>query len=218
MILERSPLPPPGPDEDARERARRKAVKIHLYLLDRQDRIYDESCLMCGRTARYSQTRNAFDTPWDDKPSVKHFCSDDCGDTYMYEEPRAYFWCDGCDREICEQHPMNSWHIQHRDFESDIVCLRCYRDLILENGVEREKLEAGKIPGMFFDWGNCMALDKGYQIVPGFTDFFVDSPEKVDEFRGKALEFMDRGYSVVIGYEAMAIGGPDGYVTLMVRR
>lgn len=218
MILERSSLPLPGLEDDIRERARKRAVKIHLYLLDREDRIYDKSCLMCGRTARASQTRDAFDTPWDDEPSVKHFCSDDCGDTYMYDEPRAYFWCEGCNREVCEQHHMNSWHIQYRDYDDHTVCLRCYRDLILENGVEREKLEAGRIPGMFFDWGNEQALDKGYQEIPGFTNFFVDSQEKADEFRGKALEFMDMGYRVVIGYERMAIGGPEGYVTLMARR
>jgi hypothetical protein len=216
-ILERSSLPLPGLEDDFKEKARRRAVKINLYLEDRADRL-EEECIMCGRTARSSQTRYAYDTPWDDEPRVKHFCSDDCGDTFMYEEPWAYFWCDGCDREICEQNPMNGWHIQYREYDGNTVCLRCYKDLILENGVEREKLEAGKIQGMFFDWGNGQALEKGYQEVPGFTNYHVHTPETAEEFRDKALDFIDHGYRVVIGYERMAIGGSEGYVTLMVRR
>jgi len=84
--------------------------------------------------------------------------------------------------------------------------------------VEREKLEAGKIPGMFFDYGNHQALEKGYREFPGFADYFVNSQEKADEFRNKALELMDHGYRVVIGYERMTVGGPEGYITLMVKR
>jgi hypothetical protein len=205
-------------EEDVTEKAMSRAARIHLYLLDREDRLYDSECLMCGKPARASQTRHAYETPWQDEPTAKYFCSDDCGDTYMYEEPFAYFWCDECDREICEQNPQNGWHIQYREYDGRTVCLRCYQELILENGVEREKLEEGQIPGMFFDWGNREALKEGYREVPGFTGFFVNSQEKVDDFRNKALEFMDRGYRVVIGYESLAIDGSEGYVTLMAKR
>jgi len=135
----------------------------------------------------------------------------------MYEEPWAYFWCDPCNREISEQNPMNGWHIQHRDYDDHTVCLRCYRDLILDNGIEREKLEAGKIPGMFFDWGNSEPKEAGYQEVPGFTKYFVNSQGKLDEFRRKALGFIDEGKKVVIGYESLAYGGSEGYVTMMYK-
>jgi hypothetical protein len=174
--------------------------------------------MLCYHNARESQTRYAFETPWDDDPVVKHFCSDDCGDTSMYEEPWAYFWCDGCDREICEQNPLNGWHIQYRDYDGDQVCLRCYKDLILENGVERKKIESGKIPGMFFDWGNTLAREAGYGEVPGFKKFLINSQERVDEFRKKALELMDEGEKVVVAYERMAMGGDEGYITMMAKR
>ena len=172
---------------------------------------------MCNRQARESQIRHAYDTPWDDEPKLKHFCSDDCGDSYMYEEPWAYFWCNACDREVCEQNPMNGWHIQYRDYDDHTVCLRCYKDLILENGVEREKLEAGQIPGMFFDWGNIQAWKAGYKEVPEFKNYHINRQVKVDEFKKKALELMDEGKKVVIGYESLAIGGSEGYVTMMVK-
>ncbi|MBW1697573.1 MAG: hypothetical protein JRH18_23965 [Deltaproteobacteria bacterium] len=131
-----------------------KAEKLHRYLEDRADRL-DETCMLCEKkSARRSHTRFSYDTPWDDEPQDKLFCSDDCADTYMYEEPWVYFWCEPCEREICEQNPLNGWHIQYRDYGYERVCLSCYKDLILENGVERDKLESGHIPGMFFDWGN----------------------------------------------------------------
>lgn len=216
-ILERKPRPLPGFEEIVKRSAGLRAQKIHNYLLDRADRM-EEDCLLCERKkARRSQIRYAYDTPWDDEPVEKLFCSDDCGDSYMYEEPWAYFWCDSCDREICEQNPRNGWHIQYRDYDGERVCLRCYKDLILENGVEREKIEAGEIPGMFFNWGNPEAKEAGYREVPGFTNYFVNGQEKVDTFRKKALQLMDEGKKVVIGYESLAIGGGEGYVTMMVK-
>jgi len=194
-----------------------RARKIHIYLHGRADRLYDEECLMCSHTPLESQTRHAFDTPWDDEPKLKYFCSDACGDSYMYEEPYAYFWCNECNREVCEQNPMNGWHIQYRDYDDETVCLRCYEDLILENGVELEKIERGGIPGMFFSWGNSEPIEAGYHVVPRFKNYHVNSQERADEFRVRAMELIDRGMKVVIGYESLAYGGGEGYVTMMAK-
>jgi hypothetical protein len=125
--------------------------------------------------------------------------------------------CVKCDREISEQNRQNGWHIQYRDYDGQMVCLKCYKDLIIKNGVEREKLEAGKIPGIFFSFGNPEPLQAGYKEVPGFTNFFVRSEESVDKFTKRALQFIDQGKKVVIGYESMGIGGGEGYVTLLVK-
>ena len=45
------------------------------------------------------------------------------------------------------------------------------------------------------------------------------SPDRTqaDRFRKKALELIDRGGKVVIGYERLAIGGSKGYATLLVK-
>lgn len=216
-ILERSSLPLPGCEDFLRKSAWVRANKIHNYLLDRADRL-PEGCMLCGtKKARRSQTRYAYDTPWEEEPVTKVFCSDDCGDSYMYEEPWAYFMCEKCDREVCEQNPRNGWHIQYRDYQGDQVCLRCYESLILENGVEREKLKDGQIPGMFFSYGNLEPLRAGYREMEGFRDFFISNQRSADRFRKKALDLMDQGKKVIIGYERMAIGGSEGYVTLMVK-
>ncbi|MCJ7645712.1 hypothetical protein MUO65_02225 [bacterium] len=214
-ILSRSTLPLPGIEDALIEEAWQRANRIHDYLLERADRM-DEDCMLCEKKkARQSQTRYAYDTPWDNEPVAKLFCSDDCGDSFMYEEPWAYFMCGKCDREISEQNPRNGWHIKYRDYDGQMTCLKCYEDLILENGVERDKVEAGKIPGMFFSYGNLEPIKAGYREVEGFRDFFVSCQWDADRFRKKALELMDQGRKVVIGYERMAIGGGEGYVTLM---
>ena len=38
-----------------------------------------------------------------------------------------------------------------------------------------------------------------------------------DTFKKKALQLMDQDKKVVIGYESLAYGGSEGYVTLMVK-
>jgi hypothetical protein len=217
MILDRSSLPLPGFEDIVYEKARERARRIHDYLVDRSDRL-EERCMLCeSKPARYSQTRYVYETPWDDAPIEKIFCSDNCAETYLYEPPFAYFWCSLCEREICEQNPMNGWHIQHRTYDGEPVCLSCYRDLILENGVEIEKLAAGQIPGMFFNSGNTDAKAAGYREVPGFSNFFVSDRIQADAFCRKALDLMDADKKVIVGYERLALGGEEGYVTLMVK-
>lgn len=200
-----------------RLRAASKAQRIHDYLEHRADRL-DESCMLCEeKPALRSETRYAYETPWDEEETVKLFCSEDCADIYLYDGDFSYFWCHECEREICGQHPRNGWHIQYRTYDDEQVCLSCYQDLIFENGVEREKLEDGQIPGMFFSCGNLEPKEAGYEEVPGFTDYFANTQERVDEFRNKALELMEDGRKIVIGYERMAYGGLEGYVTLMAK-
>ena len=70
---------------------------------------------------------------------------------------------------------------------------------------------------MFFSYGNTEPIQAGYKEVEGFKNFFVSCKWDADRFRNKALELMDQGKHVVIGYERMAIGGSEGYVTLMVK-
>jgi hypothetical protein len=216
-IIKRFP-PLSGFEDAVCEMARSRSCRIHDYLLDRADRL-DEPCVLCyAKQARRSFTRFVYDTPWDDEETEKPFCSEECADIYLYEEPYAYFWCGRCEREICEQHPGNGWHIQYREYDGETVCLRCYQEAILEDGVEREKLEAGQIPGMFFSWGNSEAKQAGYEEVPGFTDFYIHDEESRKAFRDRAIELMDGGHLVVIGYERLAIGGSEGYATLMARK
>lgn len=206
-------------EDDARIMAINRAGIIRDYLLERADRL-DVLCYLCEvKPARQSQTRHAYDSPWDENSRTLRFCSDDCGDSYLYEEPWAYFWCEPCDREICEQNPANGWMVQYRRVDHQQICLSCYQDRLLEEGLEfeREKLEKGEIPGMFFSYDNLEAREAGYREVPGFMDYLVNSQGKADRLIRKALKLIDQGKKAVIGYERLAIGGSEGYVTLMVK-
>lgn len=218
MILQRESPILPHFERIAKFAAMSGAKTIHEYLKDRADRL-DERCDCClERSARGSFTRYVYETPWDSTETEKHFCSEDCEQSYLYEGDFSYFMCEWCQREICGQHPRNGWHIQYRENDGQTICLRCYEQAILENGVERQKLENGKIPGMFFSHANIEPKEAGYLEVPGFRDFFINSEERLEEFRHKALSLIDEGYKVVIGYERLAIGGSEGYVTLMAKK
>jgi endogenous inhibitor of DNA gyrase (YacG/DUF329 family) len=216
-IVSRSSRPLPGFEELNDRYHRFKASKLHDYLSDRADRM-DVPCILCrDKSARRSCTRYVYETPWDEIETEMPFCSEDCETAYLYTGDFQYFWCEPCGREICEQNPKNGWHIQYRDYDGETVCLRCYKDLILENGIEREKLEAGKIPGMFFNHGNPEPQEAGYAEIPEFSSFPIKSEAMADIFIRKALDLMDQGSRVVVGYERMAIDGSEGFVTLLVK-
>ena len=131
-ILSRSTLPLPGIEDALIEKAWERANRIHNYLIERADRM-DEDCMLCEKKkARQSQTRYAYETPWDEEPVAKLFCSDDCGDTYMYEEPNAYFMCYRCDREILDRNPQDRMQMQYRNYDGELICLKCCEGLTSE--------------------------------------------------------------------------------------
>ena len=189
-----------------------------------------------------------YDTPWDDTPRMvwvhgenhhadgdyqpntfadRHYkeglgikrgypygdCLDLLSDT-GYADFR-YFECVDCGRMVCEQNPCNGWHSQYRDTEEGQICLKCYETAILRDGVDREALESGKLPGMFFSRGNSEATEAGFAVVEGFEDVFIGDPQPTID---KALSLIDAGNKVVIAYESMAIGGLEGYVTLLAKK
>ena len=42
-----------------------------------------------------------------------------------------------------------------------------------------------------------------------------EEEESVKRYYEKAIELIDKGHKVVVAYESMAIGGLEGYVTLL---
>jgi hypothetical protein len=70
---------------------------------------------------------------------------------------------------------------------------------------------------MFFSHANTEPKEAGYEEVHGFASYHVRDSVTAEAFRKKALELMEMGKAVVIGYERLAYGGGEGYVTLMVK-
>lgn len=176
-----------------------------------------EFCSNCGEPLPQVEDRIAldtFDSPYDDKPCISVFCSEECREEYLELGDFSYFYCSECGRLICEQHPNNGWHIQYRVVGCEQVCLQCYCEDKLENGLSAEELEDG-IPGLFLDKEDYE--QKGWRPVSGFTDVFVNGPRPKERFLEKARDLLDEGFQVMVVYERLAYGGLEGYVTLIHR-
>ncbi|MBI4446884.1 MAG: hypothetical protein HY645_13385 [Acidobacteria bacterium] len=160
-----------------------------------------------------------YDTPWQEQPRTAWFCSDACEEAYTSSGSFDYDWCDGCNRQICGQNPGNGWHVQFREHEElGYVCLRCYETEILENGQPRSDFEGSRIKGgMFFSHGNEEPKRTGFEEVSGFDDYFVATTQEAKKYNSHALSLIDHGRKVLTAYERMAIGGLEGYVTMMAK-
>lgn len=181
-------------------------------------------CINCGNLIlkEHSFGGNFYDTPWDKKPNPDvRFCSQLCENAYygnIYSKDFAYFTCISCGRTICQQNPGNGWHIQYREVYDELVCLKCYQEDILKNGIPIEKFEKGVISGMFFSFGNEEVFNAGYAEVPGYVNIKIEDQETVDRYCNKAIELIKNGYKVVTAYESMAYGGSEGYVTMFCKK
>ena len=172
----------------------------------------DECCAMVPK--KCTTNVEMWDTPWEDEPTVRPICSVCMSTGRLEDESWAdfrYFSCDSCGRFICRQNPSNGWHTQSRIVgECEEVCLRCYQEDILEKGVSKETLEQGQLPGMFFNVGELEGL--GFECAEHWA--FIQRQEQAKVLADKALALMKEGKIVVIGFESMAIGGLEGYVSL----
>ncbi|MGH7771438.1 MAG: hypothetical protein ACREQA_04305 [Candidatus Binatia bacterium] len=160
-----------------------------------------------------------YDTPWDQKPREAFFHNQECEEAYCRSGSFDYIDCESCGGTVCEQNPANGWHVQFRDHaDLGYICLRCYETEILTNGQPREDFDSGRIHGgMFFSWDNHEPKDGGFDEVPGFEDYFVNGPETVIRYNRHALSLVDSGHKVVTGYERLAIGGLEGYITMFAK-
>lgn len=129
-----------------------------------------------------------------------------------------YFTCSRCDRMICTQNPSNGWHTQYRMVDDEQICLKCFEEIVLRDGIDRKRFEEGSLLGMFFSWGNTEPEGSGYEEVEGFSNYSVRNNEAARRVCDKAIELIDSGYKVIVAYESIAIGGLEGYVTLMSKK
>lgn len=158
-----------------------------------------------------------YNTPWDDKPKICHFCSLECEEAYMYPGDFNYFQCDGCNRWICEQNPANGYHVQFRySFYDDItLCLKCYQEKLLKKGVDIRKIKDGKLPGLFFEEG--ILGENGFFPIREFNHYYVNNEEAADRLCKKIINLHDDHHIIVIDYEKLSNFGGEGYVSLYSR-
>jgi len=195
-----------------------------------------KTCYGCGLEGNEDEmlTLTLFDHPFDEEGKVRYFHKElpeeiknskdnwgrhyeACDEIVTSSGDFDYFTCDVCHRMVCEQNPSNGWMTQYREHFGDQICLKCYEEMILENGVDRKHFEEGKLEGMFFSGNNHEPLDAGYLIDERVHNVRVAGSDKAKEICKIALDYIDKGGKVIIGYESMAIGGIEGYVTLFYK-
>lgn len=175
-------------------------------------------------TKRYREkgtTAELYDTPWEDQPQNVFFHSNECEEAYIHADSFGYRECEACYRTVCQQHPGNGWQWQFREHpELGEICLRCYQEEILEKGQPvQDFIDDTKIHGgMFFSSHNREPLNAGFEPVEGFENYFIHGRTRTAIYNEKAFELIEKGYLVVTGFERLAIGGLEGYITMFARR
>lgn len=174
-----------------------------------------DSCLTETFEAElYSETY--FLSPFDDEATdgEARVCQD-CWDASDGLED-GLFWCDGCSRQITES---RGHHMHYRVVDAGMLCLACVEDTLRREGIAgfEVELEAlfteGRLFGMFFNIGDLEAAGwtgHGYRT-------FIDREESAMALAAEAKRLHEEGRLIIIGYESLAIGGSEGYVTLFSR-
>jgi hypothetical protein len=194
-----------------------KKIKIKLH------------CYECGEVIKKNEeyiTLEVYDSPFDETSKTIHLhIENNISDHYrisceeaLYDEQWAdfrYLDCPICKRTIVRQCPTNGWHSYVRDYDDEEICLSCYEQIIIKDGIARERFEAGKLDGMFFNEQDLK--DAGYAMVADMENFYVRTNGDVEKYCSEALKYIDDGYLVVTEYEHMAIGGLEGYQTMWIK-
>ena len=198
----------------------------------KQERVECYGCNLEGAVGQMYRLE-LYDHPFDTEPKIRYVhkkvpTAIKKGDSWMARHESCeefitesgdfdYFTCDGCYRMVCRQNPSNGWHTQYRDHFGDQLCLKCYEEMILENGMDREGFEENTLGGMFFSGDNHEPLDAGYLVDERVYNKLIRGGSDAKEVCKIALDYIDKGGKVIIGYESMAIGGSEGYVTLFYK-
>lgn len=196
------------------------ACRLEWKFITHDDKLcqHHEQCDQCNEPVNINnaKTLDTYDTPWDTNAETKYFCSENCQDRLFDTSwgDFRYFTCSQCCRIICEQNPKNGWHTQNRIMNGEMICLKCYEEEILCNGIPKERFAHGSIPGIFFGSDNEEPLGAGYQKE---GSYFIKGTHEAREFCNRAISLINKGNKVVVGYESLGIGGGEGHVTLFCK-
>lgn len=188
--------------------------------------IYKKTCHECGEPIKRGQAKTElkiFNDPWATTPcTVRVHTGNDDGDGDCFDKLTDTSWasfryqeCPICERMIVSQHLDNGWRSFFKTVDGEEICIKCYQDIVLEDGHGTEPFEAGKIPGDFFNSSSLSA--HGWAQVSGFHGFFINGGDSAKRFCSQAQKLIKEGHRVLVDYGSMGIGGGEGYVTMMVK-
>lgn len=160
-----------------------------------------------GPPARIAVHADKADNPWET-------CESRLTDTEWAES--RYFDCDCCGRRVIRRCPDDIRVSYARELRGREICLRCFRIIQVIDGVPEDTFREGRVEGAYFPNGELTAY--GYETVPGFFGYRLDTDGAARRYCGAALRLIERGYVIVNEYELMATDGSDGFVTMWRRK
>lgn len=171
-------------------------------------------CDMCGDSVHEDDTTcvEIYDSPFDQYTDCAIAC-ERCAD----DEYSESFECLECGRRIRYSSPSHPAHSNGREVEDDILCLSCYEEMLLEEGVDAHSFLIRIISGMFFSSNNIELTDAGWEVVEDYEDFYISENTK-DEYCNKALALIDKGYMIINAYERLSILGDEGMVSMFCKK
>lgn len=184
-------------------------------------------CHECGEPILAGEDHavmEVYDSPWG-PPRMISVHEDNADNPWKTCESRLtdtgwaafrYFDCDCCGRRICRQSRNNGWHSHVRVYHGREICLRCFREIQLHEGVSRESFEAGRVEGMYHADGDLTA--SGFELVPGFFGYEIRDEETLRAYCNTALGLIGQGHVIVNEFDLMKAGDLEGFVTMWRKR
>ncbi len=184
-----------------------------------------------GRDKAYNVVPvEVYDSPWDTVPAIiwlhdseRRPVPYDIAESCLWAIDSGhltdfhYFDCDACNRMVIVRCPQNGWQSYSRIVnDCEQWCLACVESTLKEEGIagfpgELEELcESGHLFGMFF---NVNELENEGWLATEYRTF-IDREESAMRLATEAKRLHEQGRLIIIGYESLAIGGSEGYVTL----
>ena len=146
-------------------------------------------------------------SPFDEEGELVEFCSIECEEQFM----EGYFHCECCQRQVATNNGYETYYRWISDHE--IICIKCYEELMLEEGQPASDCEGEGISG-----GSWFSEDElrenGYR---KFKRYFIGGESDAKEYNFDMSLFMDFHIQVITKFESLAFGGFEGSVSMWIK-
>lgn len=169
-------------------------------------------CDQCGEIitneSNMIQTE-VYNSAFDTESETLYFCDEEC-ESNFFDDGETYFFCERCNRNVIRQVGYNS---HYRVVNGETMCVQCYQEEILKNGMHKESFEGSMISGMFFNRGNKEVLSVGFK---EYKSVFVTGTKTAEELN-KELKELNETQKIVIAFENLSIIGNEGHIIIYIK-
>lgn len=182
-------------------------------------------CFVCEEQVPEKNTsvETVYDNPHSDHGREIHLCDDTC---HIEDDNSefSYWYCEQCDRYICQRNPGNgyqSW-FKRADNGDDLICCACYQNDHLARGQPVEDFRRDHAAGTYSmkgDFYDDSDLEQaGFSKVPEWTGAKIQGDKSAATYCQHAEDLCMNGAAVITQYRSLSIIGNEGFVTMWTRR